>query len=74
VTADGDITIVAGGKLLEGILRFELRAPVEGMPRSFRWTITERYPDPSSQLIVTPAQVSSFTSAPMTTSMGLMRV
>jgi HK97 family phage prohead protease len=24
------------------------------MPRSFRWTITERYPSPSSQIVVTP--------------------
>jgi prophage tail gpP-like protein len=52
VTAD-DILIVAGGKRLEGILRFELRAPVEGMPRSFRWTISERYPQ-VSQIVVSP--------------------
>jgi prophage tail gpP-like protein len=49
-----DITIVAGGKRLEGILRFELRAPVEGMPHSFRWTITERFAGQVSQIVVTP--------------------
>jgi hypothetical protein len=53
VIAD-DITIVAGGKRLEGILRFELRAPVEGMPRSFHWTITERFTDQLSKIVVTP--------------------
>src|SRR5258708_3160685 len=37
---DGDILLRGGGKLVEGLERFELHAPAEGLPRSFIWTVS----------------------------------
>jgi prophage tail gpP-like protein len=37
---DGDVLLQVGGKRIEGLERFELHAPAEGLPRSFIWTVS----------------------------------
>jgi prophage tail gpP-like protein len=54
---DDDVTLVVGGRRLTGCTRFELRAPVEGMPRSFNFTVTERFTAPAQIVADPPAAV-----------------